>query len=1097
VYLAEDTELKRKVALKFLPSHLSQNEGAKARFTREAQATAKLSHPNVITIHEVSEYQGRPYFAMEHIEGRSLRDVIKSKELTLDQAVNLAAQICEGLNKAHQAGVIHRDIKPSNIVIDTDGRPMLLDFGLAAVAGTDKLTKTGSTLGTVGYMSPEQASGRKTDERSDLFSLGVVLYEMITGRRPFKGEDEAATLHAVTNESPEPLARFKAEIPDGLQDVVNRALEKDAEVRYQHADGMLADLRRLRRRSDSDTAAQVPIRGRHRGLMRVLVPTALAIVVALVLILKPWRFEIGPDQPAMAAPRRLAVLYLTNLGSPDDEYLSYGITEDLTVDLTRVGTIGVAPMRSVLKYEDSEEELTEIARQLNVSHILDGSINRTGDLIRVSAQLIDVENGSNLWADRWEEAVENLPHIKEALAHGISEALEIDASIMQAAQVGTPDAENPVAYDYYLRGKYTFERKSDESDVEVALGLYRQALELEPSLLAARRGVAAVLILRGQYDQANEELLASLAGARQQNLQSDEAEALRSLARLRKLQSLWDEAQEYAEQALDISKELGDLAGEAKALTAIISLLRLRGMYNEAVALFERVFEINRQLDDQGAVAGSLRSMGNVYADQGDYEKALQNYKQALEIDTELGDRAGVAGGLINIGNISWEKGDYEEALQNCKQALEIVTELGDRDGMAKGLTNIGNIYADQGELDMALQNYKQGLEVFTQLGARLGVAKGLNNIGGIYSVQGDYEKALRNYEQALEIYTQLGNRDGIAGALNNAGIIYRRQGDHEKARQNYEQALEICTQLGDRVGMAVGLNRIGGIYSDQGHYEKALQNYEQALEICTQLGDRVGMTSVLSGLSCVYNEQGDYRKSLGYAEKTAEILLALGTPVDSAWASYTIATTIMHLGEYDRAISMLREVLTDVTRLGMAYMITGSQQDLGVAYFYKGEPEQAKENYYTALKGLEDMGERSYMDFSNGCLGELYYFLNAPDSSRKYFEQSLAIADELGTKNIQLRASGHLAALTARGGDFDGGVKQLRETLEEVKGLGNIENKVILRRLLGQVLTENGPSEADREEGRAILQKALSLATEQGYAHEIRWITELLEKRN
>ena len=207
VYLADDTKLDRKVALKFLPQHLCQDSECRARFKREAQAAAKLSHPNIITIHEVSEYQKRPYFVMEHVEGRALKDVIKKDELSISKIIELAIGICEGLEKAHRAGIIHRDIKPSNIIIDTEDRPKLLDFGLAAIQGSEKLTMTGSTLGTIGYMSPEQIEGRDIDQRSDLFSLGVVLYEMIASRPPFEGDTEAATLKSILNDTPEPLHR--------------------------------------------------------------------------------------------------------------------------------------------------------------------------------------------------------------------------------------------------------------------------------------------------------------------------------------------------------------------------------------------------------------------------------------------------------------------------------------------------------------------------------------------------------------------------------------------------------------------------------------------------------------------------------------------------------------------------------------------------------------------------------------------------------------------------------------------------------------------------------------------------------------------------
>ncbi|MCX6834459.1 MAG: protein kinase, partial [candidate division Zixibacteria bacterium] len=365
VWLAEDTELKRKVALKFLPTDHCQDEDCRARFKREAQATAALKHPNIVTIYEVSEFKGKPFFAMEHLEGRSLDDVIKSKELSPDQVVNLAVQLCEGLHEAHQAGVIHRDIKPSNIILDKNNRPKLLDFGLATIKGAQKLTATGSTLGTIGYMSPEQVEGKKTDQRSDLFSLGVLLYELITGKAPFKGDYEAATFYAIVHVAPEPMARYKSGVSDALQRIVSKLLEKEPALRYQSAEGVLPDLKQLVASGSQDriTVTSKP----KTKLRRILTPSiVVALIVMIVLILKPWRFEITSDNPALAAPRRLAVLYLKNRGVADDEYLSYGITEDLIVDLTRIGTMGVAPMPSILKYKDSDEELKEIAKHLHV-----------------------------------------------------------------------------------------------------------------------------------------------------------------------------------------------------------------------------------------------------------------------------------------------------------------------------------------------------------------------------------------------------------------------------------------------------------------------------------------------------------------------------------------------------------------------------------------------------------------------------------------------------------------------------------------------------------------------------------------------------------
>ncbi|UCC79533.1 MAG: serine/threonine protein kinase, partial [Candidatus Zixiibacteriota bacterium] len=260
VYLAEDIELNRKVALKFLPPHLCQDEGCRDRFKREAQAAAGIDHPNIAGIYEVGEYYGRPYYAMQVIEGQSLREVIAGSDLPVDRIIEISMQICEGLQAAHNMGIIHRDIKPSNILLDRQGRARVVDFGLAAIRGSEHLTRTGSTLGTVGYMSPEQARGEEIDHRSDLFSLGVVLYELTTKRNPFKRDSEAASLKAICDDMPEPLARFKTGIPDGLQTISNKALDKHLDTRYQTAADLLADLRRELRDSSTSVRAAPSMR---------------------------------------------------------------------------------------------------------------------------------------------------------------------------------------------------------------------------------------------------------------------------------------------------------------------------------------------------------------------------------------------------------------------------------------------------------------------------------------------------------------------------------------------------------------------------------------------------------------------------------------------------------------------------------------------------------------------------------------------------------------------------------------------------------------------------------------------------------------------
>jgi len=335
VYLAEDTELNRKVALKFLPSHLCQDADCRARFKREAQAAAKLSHPNIVTIYEVGEYNGRPFFAMEHLEGQTLRELIRQRDIPLSQAVDIAIQLCEGLQEAHERGIVHRDIKPANIIIDKKERCKVLDFGLAAVKGEGRITRTGSTLGTVHYMSPEQSRGEQVDHRTDLFSLGVVLYEMVAGQVPFRGDSDPAILHAIAYDDPEPLARYRREVSEDLQRVIDKALTKDKSERYQHADEVLADLRRLRKDSAKVSSRRTPltVTGRARkSFARRLIYGALAVAAIAILSIvfgrkdDPDRVQATHRQITFTGKvRELAV-------SPDGKSVAYILQESESIE---------------------------------------------------------------------------------------------------------------------------------------------------------------------------------------------------------------------------------------------------------------------------------------------------------------------------------------------------------------------------------------------------------------------------------------------------------------------------------------------------------------------------------------------------------------------------------------------------------------------------------------------------------------------------------------------------------------------------------------------------------------------------------------------
>ncbi len=453
VYLAEDTRLKRRVALKFLPSHLVANEEIKARFLREAQAVAKLNHPNIVTIYDVSEFNGRPFFAMEHVEGHLLHHFAHEKPLPLDTVIDYAVQVCQGIGEAHRAGVVHRDIKTTNIIVDTKGRARLLDFGLAAIAGDDKLTKTGSTLGTVSYMSPEQVSGRDIDQRSDLFSFGVVLYELLAGRTPFRRDSEGATLRAIMQDMPEPLGRYKSDIPTRLQQTMDKLLEKDRQMRYQTAEDIIADLKRLVYDSQQTEHRRPAQQTKSRS--KLVVGTSIVLVLAAVAVYFFSRTRSTQSEVADAIPM-IAVLPFENLGNPEDEYFADGMTEEITSRLVGIAGLGVISRTSAMQYKMSDKSLSQIGKELGVNYVLEGTIRwaKTSGRprVRITPRLIRVSDDRNMWADNYEREMMEVFAVQEDIATKIASQLDLTLLESDRRELAVRPTTDSRAYDYYLKG---------------------------------------------------------------------------------------------------------------------------------------------------------------------------------------------------------------------------------------------------------------------------------------------------------------------------------------------------------------------------------------------------------------------------------------------------------------------------------------------------------------------------------------------------------------------------------------------------------------------------------------------------------------------
>ncbi len=925
VYKAQDIQLQRVVALKFLPPHVSDNPEEKARFIQEARSASALNHPNVTTIYGIEDAPEGLFIVMEFIEGKSLKRLIEEESPSVKKVLEIGIQVCEGLTTAHEKGIVHRDIKSENIMLTSKGQVKIMDFGLAKLKGTERASDAGSTLGTAAYMSPEQATGEEVDHRSDIFSFGVVLYELLTRQLPFGGEHTTAIIYSILNEEPQPLTKVNQKVSPEFERIVFKALAKAKEERYQHIDDLLADLRREKKSLDYTKAVQVPagVSAPKRKILPFVVPASIIFVLALLfLVLRPFKFEIAPEEKALAKENTFAIMYFENLVDREDkERLGEIVTNLLITGLSESQYLNVVSSQrlyDILKLLGKEgvkvidkTVASQVATKAGAKWMLLGSILQIEPQVVLTSQLVEVESGRVLASQRITgEPGEKIFSMVDRLTAEVKKGLSLPAQAQreQIPKVADVTTHSPEAYRYYLEGVdnlykvYNREarenfKKALELDSTFAMAYYRLA-NFATSEEEQKKLIAKALKYSDKVTQ-KEKLYIKVMQAGIENNQTqmikeleniikhypDEKEALFTLGSVYYLkQRNLEEAIRYLNKTIEIDPLYK------------VTYNLLAYAYNELGDFEKSIWAINRYISLAPDEANPYDSRADLYAYNGKIDQAIESYKKALEKKSDF------YASLTKLGDMYLFKREYPRA-DSCYKSLSVSD---DKDYRADGRSHLSLVPQYRGKFQEALKILDDGITA-----DRMEQVEGLPNItkhnlkAVIYYEKKNFDMALKEIEASQKILNKISPDNPV------------------KMRDWYAFALAESGKIKEAEGML-------------GSLKKDLEEK-----------NKTGVDTYWRALGVVELIKGNSKTAAGYLEKG--IREARSSHFEG---SYFLAQAYLESGRLGEAVAELEKALSryDENRAGFAIWSVKAHYLLGLAYEKSGWNNKAIEQYQEFL---------------------------------------------------------------------------------------------------------------------------------------------------
>jgi serine/threonine protein kinase/tetratricopeptide (TPR) repeat protein len=1080
VYKARDRELDRPVALKLIRPELSSNPAMLARFKQELLLSRQVTHKNVIRIYDLGDAEGVKFITMEFVEGRDLRSLIQEKQkFSPEEAIRIMQQVCEALDAIHSVGVIHRDLKPQNVMQEEGGRILVMDFGLARTMEGDGMTQTGALVGTMEYMSPEQALGKDLDQRSDIFTAGLILYELLTGKMPFKAESVLASLIKRTQERAIPVSDHDNTIPGALSGIVSRCMERDPNLRYQSAKELLLDMDTWQgKRAAATLGFHADVKPWGQTIPWPIVGGVLAVLV-LAIVGFFLRHALFSSSPAKSGPAlSLAVMPFRNAsGDSSWDWLGPSLADMLSTDIGQSSHLRtVSPDRVQQVFHDlritpdatvDSSTLGRVADFTNADTLVWGQYTRLGDAIRIDATVQDRKHNRTVQVKAEAANQKDISSAVDRLAELVRQNLSLSSDLVKElkAQSFKPTSTSVQALREYNEG-LQFLRQGNNLEAQKSL---LAATNDDPQFAEAYSRLAESYSALGYDNEAEQsarravELSQNLPLAQRYFIEASRARIAKdnqkAIAAYQNLEKSFPDNLDVLSALGNLYEDAGDfdkarsyygkvLKADGKNIDTLLAMGRVEikaGNPQQGLDPLDRARHLAVDVDNQEQQALILQATGIAYRLMNKPAEALRNYQDSMAINQRLGQKRGVAASLAEIAQVQLMLGKPDAALSSYNEALKIRKEIGAKKEAGDTLIDLGNFYLERGQPDQAMQAFKESLQVQRDAGDETYQSLCLNNIGNAYALKGEFEDALTYLQQALQIREKLNVPGDIAQTLQNLGSAYAALGQYDDAMKTYMRGLDLYRKSGDNQGAAAISHSMGLIFETQGRLGPAIGALQDEVKTLRSIGDRsVSMAEALNDLADAFARAGLGTQSPPLISEAQE--LARGLKNDALLAS-----------------------------------ILNTQGD---AYFYQGDVKSARSSYEQAARMAARSSDK---DLALSTRLDSDQIEIADGNARAASSDLRALAqqaDSKGRKYISVLASALLAEALIADKEYAPARQELQRDLGKSEKLGTRLENARIHYLLGKLLRLNGNSSEARDEYLQAKRLLDEIASEQGADH-------------